>query len=202
VALGDVDRIFVELGGFAHRAHDTIALINSAGFVARAANLGDTDAYGGELVVSARYARLFGVTASYTRLVTSQHSTDPSLDGQPVPRQPGHALYARGELAHRVLGRDAALWFDTAWQSMSTIDPGGRSRVPGRALLGAGARVELVRGLGLALVVANLGDIRIVQRPLDPPPSPSLTEAPTPLTDVAGFPLPGRSFDLSLDWTY
>jgi iron complex outermembrane receptor protein len=200
--LGDVDRIFVELGGFAHRAHDTIALINSAGFVARAANLGDTDAYGGELVVSARYARLLGVTASYTRLVTSQHSSDPSLDGQAVPRQPGHALYARGELAHRVLGRDAALWLDTAWQSMSTIDPGGRSRVPGRALLGAGARVELVRGLGVALVVANLADIRIVQRPLDPPPSPSLTEAPTPLTDVAGFPLPGRSFDLSLDWTY
>lgn len=201
-AIAGFDRVFVELDGFAHRAHDTIALINSAGFVARAANLGDTDAYGGELVVSARYAGLASVTASYTELVTAQHSSDPSLDGRPVPRQPGHALYARGELAHRVLGRDAALWCDVAWQSMSAIDPGGRSQVPGRALIGAGARVELIRGLGAALVVANLADRRIVQRPLDPPPSPSLTEAPTPLTDVAGFPLPGRSFDLTLDWTY
>ena len=201
-ALGDVDRIFVELDGFAHRANDAIALISSAGFVARAANLGDTDAYGAELVVSARYARLVSVTASYTRLVTAQRSSDPSLDGKPLPRQPGHALYARGELAHRVLGRQAALWFDTAWQSMSSIDPGERSRVPGRALLGAGARVELVRGLSAALAVANLADTRVVQLPLDPPPSPTLTEAPTALTDVAGFPLPGRSFDLSLDWTY
>lgn len=200
--LGDVDRIFVEIDGFAHRANDAIALVNSAGFVARAANLGDTDAYGAELVVSARYARLVSVTASYTRLVTAQRSSDPSLDGKPLPRQPGHALYARGELAHRVLGRQAALWFDTAWQSMSSIDPGERSRVPGRALLGAGARVELVRGLSAAFAVANLADTRVVQLPLDPPPSPTLTEAPTALTDVAGFPLPGRSFDLSLDWTY
>lgn len=200
--LGDVDRIFVEVDGFAHRAYDTIALINSAGFVARAINLGDTQAYGGEVVVSARYARLASITASYTRLVTEQHDGDPSLDGEPLPRQPGHALYARGELGHRVLGREAALWFDVAWQSMSTIDPGGRHRVPGRALLGAGLRVELIRGLRAALVVANLADTRVVQLPLDPPPSPSLTEAPTALTDVAGFPLPGRSFDLSLDWTY
>ena len=54
----------------------------------------------------------------------------------------------------------------------------------------------------LALSVANITDERIAKLPLDPPPSPALTETPTPLTDVAGFPLPGRSFYLSLDWTY
>jgi iron complex outermembrane receptor protein len=201
-SLGDVDRVFVEIDGFAQRAHDAIALINSAGFVARAANLGDTQAYGAEIVASARYARLASVTASYTRLVTEQQNRDASLDGKPVPRQPGHALYVRGELAHRVLGRLAAAWFETAWQSMSTIDPSARARVPGRVLLGAGARVELVPGLAAALVVANLADTRVVHLPLDPPPSPTLTEAPIALGDVAGFPLPGRSFDLSLDWTY
>jgi hypothetical protein len=41
-----------------------------------------------------------------------------------------------------------------------------------------------------------------VQLPLDPPPSPELTQAPTALTDFAGYPLPGRSFYLTLDWTY
>jgi hypothetical protein len=69
-------------------------------------------------------------------------------------------------------------------------------------LIGAGARVEITGGLAAALSVANLGDVRIAHIPLEPPPSPTLTEAPTALTDFAGFPLPGRSFYLSLDWTY
>jgi hypothetical protein len=50
--------------------------------------------------------------------------------------------------------------------------------------------------------VQNLGDERVVHVPLDPPPTPQLTAAPTALTDVAGFPLPGRSFYLSVDWTH
>jgi len=200
--IGDVDRIFVEGDGFAHRARDTIAFITSAGFVARAANIGDTQGYGAELVAAARYARMWSVTASYTRLLTEQRSRDPGVAGKPVPRQPGHALYARAELGRRVLDRVAAVWFDTAWQSSSALDPAGQAQVPGRALLGTGARVELIHGVAAALTVANLADLRIVHLPLDPPPSPSLTEAPTALSDVAGFPLPGRSIYLSLDFTY
>jgi iron complex outermembrane receptor protein len=201
-ALGDFDRILVEADGFAHRAHDTIAFITSAGFVARATNIGDTRAYGAELVASARYARTLSVTASYTRLVTEQLAGDPSVEGKPVPREPGHALYARADVARRVLGHLAALWLDASWQATSFLDPASLGRVPARWLLGAGARVEIAGGLGAALSIANLGDLRIVHLPLDPPPSPDLTQAPTALGDVAGFPLPGRSFYLSLDWSY
>jgi len=200
--LGEFDRVFVEAVGFAHRAHDTIAMITTAGFASRALNIGDTQALGAELVAAARYGQLVTVTASYTRLVTEQQNGDPGLDGQPVPRQPGHALYGRAELAHRVWDRGAALWLDAAWQSTSSLDPGNRVQVPGRALLGAGARFELVHGVAAALALANLADVRITHLPLDPPPSPELTEAPIALSDVAGFPLPGRSVYLSLDWTY
>jgi iron complex outermembrane receptor protein len=200
--LAGIDRIFVEADGFAHRAHDTIALITSGGFVSRAANIGDTRAYGAELVASARWARTLAVTASYTRLVTEQLAGDPSVEGKPVPREPGHALYTRADLSRRVRGRGAALWLDGAWQSTSFLDPVNLGRVPARWLIGAGARVELAGGVAAALSVANLTDLRVTHIPLDPPPSPSLTEAPTALTDVAGFPLPGRSFYLSLDWTY
>jgi hypothetical protein len=201
-SLGELDRILVEADGFAHRAHDTIALITSAGFVARATNIGDTRAYGVELVASARYARTLSLTASYTRLVTEQLAADPSVEGKPVPREPGHALYARTDVARRVLDHQASIWLDAGWQATSFLDPASLGRVPARWLLGAGARVEIAGGLCAALSVANLGDLRIVHLPLDPPPSPSLTEAPTALSDVAGFPLPGRSFYLSLDWTY
>jgi outer membrane receptor protein involved in Fe transport len=142
------------------------------------------------------------VTASYTRLVTEQLNGDPSTNGKPLPREPGHAVYARAALDHRIAGHLTTVWSDVAWQSASALDPAGQTQVPGRALLGAGARVELTRGLGAALSVENLGDVRITHLPLDPPPSPQLTEAPTALTDVAGFPLPGRSWYFSLDWSY
>ena len=201
-ALGDVDRIFVEADVFAHRAHDTIALVTSGGFVARAANIGDTQAWGAELVAAARYARTLSVTASYTRLATAQLAGDPSVEGKPVPREPGHAVLARAELARRALGHLGSLWLEAAWQSTSFLDPANLGRVPARVLIGGGARVELISGLAAALSVANLADTRIVHLPLDPPPSPSFTESSTALTDVAGFPLPGRSCYLSLDWTY
>lgn len=200
--LGPVDRILVEADAFAHRAHDTIALITFAGFAARAANIGDTQAYGAELVASARLARTLSATASYTRLVTAQLAGDPSVEGKPVPREPGHALYARAEVEHRVLGRLATAWLDSTWQATSFLDPASLGRVPARWLVGAGARVEIAGGVSAQLSVANLRDTRIARLPLDPPPSPQLTEAPTALTDVAGFPLPGRSLYLSLDWTY
>jgi hypothetical protein len=199
---GDVDRIFVEAAGFAHRAHDTIALITSAGFVARAANLGDSQGVGAELVASARYARTLSVTASYTRLATTQLAGDPSTRGKPLPRAPGHMFNARADVTRQPLGHATSLWLEGSWQATSFLDPASLGRVPARWLIAAGARVELVGGLAAALSVANLADTRIVHLPLRPPPTPSLTEAPTALTDVAGFPLPGRSFYLALDWTY
>lgn len=200
--LGLVDRIFVSGDVFAHRAHDTIAFVPSGGFVMRAANIGDTQAYGAELVAAARFVQLISLTASYTRLVTEQTGGDPSVEGKPVPREPGHALVARGEVAHAIAHRDVRAWLEAAWQGTSFLDPANLGRVPSRALYAAGARVELGGGVGLALAVANLADLRIAHLPLDPPPSRTLTEAPTALTDVAGYPLPGRSFDLTLDWTY
>lgn len=199
---GVVDRILVQADAFATRAHDTIAFVTYAGFVARATNIGDTQTYGGELIASARLLRTLTATASYTRLATEQLSIDTTVDGKPIPRKPPHVLYARLDAVRTVAGRIAALWIDGAWQAESSLDAAGLGRVPGRLLVGTGLRTELAAGFALALSVANLTDERISHLPLDPPPSSARTETPTPLTDVAGFPLPGRSFYLSLDWTY
>lgn len=197
--VGPIDRVLVEAAGFATRARDTIALITTAGFVARAANIGATRSIGGELVASARFARALSLTASYTRLRAVQHTIDPNLDGRALPRTPGHAVYARADLAHTVAGRRASLWFDTAAQSTSYLDQTNFQRVPARVLLGAGARVDLVAGLAASASVANLAGTRVVtlppERAIDPP-------VRTALADLAGFPLPGRSFYLALDWTY
>jgi iron complex outermembrane receptor protein len=197
--IGPIDRILVEAAAFAARARDTIALISTAGFVARAENIGSTQRYGGELVLAARFARTLSLTASYTRLVTEQRAIDPNLRGKALPRTPGHLGYVRAELARRLAGRLASLWADLAVQSTAYLDQANFRRVPTRALIGAGARLELVGGLAVAASVANLADTRVAtippERPIDPP-------VRTALADLAGFPLPGRSFYLSLDWTY
>lgn len=194
-AVGPIDRILVEAAAFATSARDAIALISTAGFAARAENIGGTRTYGAELVLAARLRRTLSVTASYTRLATEQRTIDPSFYGRPLPRTPGHLAYARAEVA-RSFG---ALWADAAVQSTATLDRAAFRRVPARALVGAGARVPIAGGLSAALSVANLTGTRVVTIPPDRP-----IDAPTPtaLADLAGFPLPGRSFYLSLDWTH
>jgi iron complex outermembrane receptor protein len=193
--LGAIDQILVEAAAFATRARDTIALISTAGLAARAENIGGTQTWGAELVVAARLRRTLAVTASYTRLVTEQRAIDPNLLGKALPRTPGHLAYARAELARRA----GALWIDAAIQSTAYLDRANFRRVPARALVGAGVRVPIAGGVAAALAVSNLTGARVVtippDRPIDAP-------APTALADLAGFPLPGRSFYLSLDWTH
>lgn len=200
--LGKVDRVLVEASAFATRSHDTIAFVSSVGYIARALNVANSQSYGGELVASARIARTLSITANYTRLVTEQITDDASYAHKALPRQPGHAFYARADVVRRVLGRLASLWLDGSYQSATYLDQANLRTVPARALAGTGARVELASGLGVSLAVENLTDTRIQYLPLDPPPRPDLTQTPTALADVAGFPLPGRTFYVSLDWSH
>jgi iron complex outermembrane receptor protein len=200
--LGAVDRVIVEASAFATRSHDTITILPSIGFISRAHNVSNSESYGGELVASARIARTLSITANYTRLFTEQISDDPSFADKRRPRQPGHAVYARADLVRRVLGRQASLWLDGSYQSMTYEDKANLSSVPARALAGTGARVELAGKLAVSLAVENLTDTRIQYKPLDPPPRPDLTETKAALADIAGFPLPGRTFYVSIDWSH
>lgn len=192
---GDVDRLILQADVFASRAHDTIAFVTYAGYVTRAANIGDTQSYGAELIASLRLARTLSLTASYTRLATEQMSNDVNLDGKPVPRRPGHVAYGRADAERRVLGRTGSVWVDASYQSQSYLDPASLGVTPHRLLVGTGARVELVRNLGVSLAVQNIADVRIAYLQLE-------RRTPTPLTDVAGFPLPGRSIYVSVDFTH
>lgn len=200
--LGKVDRVLVEASAFATRSHDTIAIVPSIGLISRAHNVENSQSYGGELVASARIARTLSITANYTRLVTEQITEEASFAHKALPRQPGHALYARADLVRKVLGRRASLWLDGSYESATYLDQANFATIPARALAGAGARVELASGLGVSLAVENLTDTRIEYTPLDPPPRPDLTETPTALVDVGGYPLPGRTFYVSLDWSH
>jgi vitamin B12 transporter len=201
-AIDDFDRILVEASLFGTRSHDTIAFVNSAGFITRALNLSNTQTYGGELVASFRFARALSLTGNYTRLITQQLTSEVSYADKAIPREPGHALYGRADFAHRIFDHGAALWLDASWQSATYLDQSNFMMVPERVLVGTGARVEVAVGIAASLAIENLANTRIQELPLDPPPRPNLTTTPTALADVAGFPLPGRTFYVSLDWSY
>lgn len=197
-----IDRVFVEAAGFGARSRDTIALVSSIGYVARAMNVASSESYGAELVASARVARTVTVTANYTHLETAQHTPEVSFDQKELPRQPSDVIYARTDVTRVLDGHRTSVWADASWQATSYLDQANLQVVPARLLVGTGARVELGGQLALSLAVENLADTRVEYLPLVPAPRPDLTETPTALSDYAGFPLPGRSFYLALDWSH
>jgi iron complex outermembrane receptor protein len=201
-AIGIVDRILVEASGFGTRSRDTIAFVPSVGYVARALNVANAQTYGGELVASARIARRVAITANYTRLVTQQLTEDPSYANKALPRQPSHAVYARLDAQQRWRGHRVQLWFDGSWQSSTYLDQANLMTIPARTLAGIGTRVEIYAGVAAAFTVENVFDVRVQQVALDPPPRPDLTSTSIALADVGGFPLPGRTLYLTLDWSY
>jgi iron complex outermembrane receptor protein len=201
-ALGPVDRVYLEAAGFWAKPRDPIVFITTGGFVARPVNLPGARLRGVELVASARAARTLTLAANYTLTDTRAESTEPSLDGKRLPGRPLHALYTRADVARRVLGHLAAVFTDASYTSGSYLDDSGVSLVPARWLYGAGAKLELGGGFTLAVEVKNLRDNRIELVPLDPPPRPDLAEVPRAVSDVAGYPLPGRAVYLRLDWSH
>lgn len=169
-----IDRILVETALFATRPRDTIALVAGPASPAQAQNIGATQTYGAELVASARFEKRVTISLAYTRLVTEQHAIDPNLYGKALPRTPGHFLYARADAY--------GAWLDVAAQSSSFLDQANFQRVDGRALVGAGVRRPIAMNVAVTLAVANATNVRT--------------------NDVYGFPMPGRSFFLSLDWSH
>jgi outer membrane cobalamin receptor len=200
--LGAVDRILVEASAFGTRSKDRIAFEPSIGAVTRAMNVANSQSYGGELVASARVARTLSLTANYTRLVAQQLSDDPNFANKAIQREPAHAVYARADLTRQLMGRRGSLWLDTQYQSATYLDQANLRLVPSRLLVGAGARAEVYAGLAASITVENVTDSRIQYMPLARSPRPDLTETPRALEDVAGFPLPGRTLFVSLDWSH
>ncbi|HVV87930.1 MAG TPA: TonB-dependent receptor [Kofleriaceae bacterium] len=201
-ARGPLDRLYLEAAGFWSRPTDVIALVTTGGLVTRPVNLPGADLHGVELVASARLARTLTASANYTWLDARQRSADDSLDGKRLPARPAHAAYLRLDAAHRVRGRLAAAFADASYEAGSFLDEANLSMVPARWLVGAGVKLELGRGVTVAVEGKNLADDRVEDVPLDPPPRPDLAHVPRAVADVAGYPLPGRALYARLDWTF
>jgi iron complex outermembrane receptor protein len=198
---GLLDRIYVEAALFASQPDRPIVFVNRNGLVAQAINVEGSRVAGGELVASTRVARALTLTANYTYLDARNRSAGASYD-KLMPGRPRHSLFARADLALELAGHLVVLWSDAQVVSGNYVDELNVYQLPLRPLLGGGVKLEIGGGLLAGLDVKNAGDVRSERVPLDPAPSDDLTSVRRALSDVHGYPLPGRAFYLNLQWNH
>jgi iron complex outermembrane receptor protein len=193
-AVGPLAQVYLETSGFLTRATDLIVLLPTSGRRSRAGNVGAATLFGGELAAQARLALGLSVTASYTLVLSRQDSPLVSSDGKSIPGRPRHEIGLRLDGERRLTRVRVGAWVDLALVSGNYLDEGNLEEVPPRRLVGAGVRAVLDERIALSLDVKNLFDARVHEVPL-----PGGGHVDRALADVLGYPLPGRSFLVTVE---
>jgi iron complex outermembrane receptor protein len=183
-ATGEALRVQLDAALFGSRSRQLIMLQEGAYF-AGFANLARARVLGGELSARAQFLRVahLYLQATYTDARDRSDNTasrDRRLAGLPALR-----AYLRPELRALPLGAhvEAGLYGDVELTGARYADPSNLVQQPGRQVFGAGASLAYrPAGLRALFSAYNLGDARTV--------------------DVLEYPLPGRSFFVTLEFAY
>jgi outer membrane receptor protein involved in Fe transport len=185
-----VVRLALEVVGFGTWAQDLIVFVPTGVTGAKATNIGRARLAGVEVDARAA-AGPFEVRASYTGLATEDEAActaatggcaRPSLPGRPANDLVGDAMVRVGPAVVRA-GVDAV--------SGMVADVAGSIGVPARVLASTGLRVDVARGVRVALDVRNVFDVRTGTY------AGALGPVREPIGDYYEYPLPGRSFLVS-----
>ena len=183
-----------ELGGFSTHSRDRIVFVQNAQGVALPLNLRDARVHGVELASGLSAWDRVESSTNLTWTRSQNLDTDPTYAGNQLPRIPLWSLHQRTALVWRALriGHrydfvDGNYWDLTNW-----------FRAAPRHLHGGFVRV-MAGPWSVEADVLNLTN-RISERvPLDPL-RPEGERVEQPVTDFAGYPLPGRTFLLTMRW--
>lgn len=190
-----------EATGFWTETRDLITAVQTGQRVLVPVNLGRARARGLEAALDLRGWDHLETRTSLSWTRSTNLSDNPQFEGNQLPRVPEWelsqqtALVWGGPWGGR-LGHSYSFIDDNYWDATNIY------RAAPRAIHGAFARAALGRtGLSVELDVLNLADhlAEVVPRnPLDPDDDARVVQA---LTDLNGYPLPGRSFFASLRWS-
>jgi hypothetical protein len=188
-------RVALEVVGFATWAEDLITFVPTGAYGrAKATNIGRARIAGVEIDARAA-AGPIEVRASYTGLATEDDAAcaaatgpcaRPALPGRPANDLVGDVVAHVGPARVRA-GVDAV--------SGIASDVAGSIVVPPRVLASAGARVDVARGVRLALDVRNVFDVRTGTY------AGALGPVDFPIGDAFVYPLPGRTVLVSARFT-
>ena len=155
---------------------DRILFIQNSQRTAVAENVARSRNQGVELTAAAAFPAGFRATANATVQRTEDLSPSPSRHGNDLPGQP------RTDVVGRVEWREApvTLFTELEYLGKNFLDPANLQEVSDRFLVAAGLKVAVTDELGLTFEARTLADVRV--------------------SDVIGYPLPGRSFFGSIEW--
>jgi outer membrane cobalamin receptor len=169
------------VGAFASAVNDLIQLQVLGPHQAAYQNVDHATLRGGEAVVRLRAPHGLKLTTQHTTIATENGSITPAYHGKPLPLRPRTRWGVRGAWTRQVGAVQGSLWSGLQWQAGHFADAAGLVVVPSRTTLAGGIRVDLPRhGFFLDVRADNALD--------------------SAHFDLLGYPLPGRTFFVSLGW--
>jgi iron complex outermembrane receptor protein len=188
--LGPLAQVAVEYAWFDNSIDDLIVLVQNSQSIIRPENVTSASVQGHELSVRGRIADRIGLAANWTHQRARDDGDVTFLRGKQLPGRPADEVFAHAELAWSpahplplgAAGR--ALWPGRVFWELNAIadnflDRANVRRVGSRVLQDVGVEIALPwRGLRVTFEAKNVTD--------------------DSTRDVLGFPLPGRSFFVTL----
>ena len=184
----------LELGGFWTESVDRIVLLQNSQGVSLPQNLQNARIRGLEFAANLGWMERVESSTNFTRTLSQNLDETPAYSDKQLPRIPGWEFHQRSgvvwralRLGHRYDLTAANYWDLTNWFPSAP-----------RHIHGAFVRVSS-GSWSVEGDVLNLTDSTRESVPLDPlsPDGPSLDQS---VTDFAGYPLPGRTFLLTMRW--
>ncbi len=161
---------------YRNRVEDLIRFVQNSQQVSRPHNLGRALLRGVETRVQARLWPALEVRGSYVYQRPENRTPFSFERGNDLPNAPRHRLHGRASVD---LG-GAGLYGEVSRESRHFLDRANLRAVPVRTLCNLGGSVPLAAGLSLSWELRNLTDDQVA--------------------DLWGYPLPGRSYGLSMHY--
>ncbi len=176
--VGAFRSLFLEVSRFDNKTDDLILFFQNSQYTVKPANIGSARIKGWEMSAAAAWSA-FEFAAGYTLLDTEDTSDIPYYNGNELPTRPHDDVNASLAYTWRMLRAT----YELHYMSANWLDRANLLEAPSRDLHNAILTVRTpAEGLSLTLSGINLTD----ERPVD----------------VAGYPLPGRSFYTTLNYRY
>ncbi len=176
-------KLRAEAFAFLSSVEDLIQFVQTAQNVAVAENVDRARLWGVELGLRTDLLRHLRLSGNWTFLDTRNTGAVAAREGRRLPGRPASKWYARAEGYVREIPhvRELSLYLDAEWVAGNFVDNANLVAVGDRFRLGLGLSARLRRpDLSLAVAAQNLTDERTM--------------------DLAGYPIPGRSWHLVLTW--
>ncbi len=169
-APGWLDRLHLEATYFQSRTDDLILFVQTSQRTVRAVNLSSAWVWGVEAAWAADLWGRLGVSGNYTFQHTENTSDIPYYRGNQLPGRPQHELFNRTELRW---GR-AKVFHEISWTGGNYLDAANFEKVEVRRIQNLGVSLRPSRRITLTFEAKNITDEQV--------------------SDVLGFPLPGRAY--------